>query len=492
MTGGARQMRFEDVAFLREHDAAWRLLRADNAPLILSFLHRVFVEGNARSISATELTSQLDDELYALNERLGAGTFPKPAREYLNDWANQERGWLRKYYPAGSDEAHFDATPAVEKALSWLRSLQARSFVGTESRLNTLFELLRQIVYGADDDPEVRLAQLHRRRQEIDAEIAEVERGNVAVLDSLAQRDRYQQFAATARELLADFREVEANFRALDRDLRERIAAWSGSKGELLNEVLGSRDAIAESDQGRSFQAFYDFLLSPQRQAELTDLLDKVQQLAAIDERDPRMRRIHHDWLDAGEQTQATVRLLSDQLRRFLDDQAWLENRRAMDLLHSIESTALELRDHGAPPLTFEIDGTAPAIALPMERPLYTPSASTDIDSSVDVGEEDVNADVMFEQVYVDRAQLASQVRRALQHHGQVGLPELLRDNPLEHGLAELVGYLSLADDTFGVVFDEDTRERVSWQDGEGTERVATLPRVTYVRSAAADGGEQR
>lgn len=489
---GARStpMQFEDIVFLREHDAAWRLLRADNAPLVLSFLHRVFVEGNARSISATELTSRLDDELYALNQRLGEGTFPKPAREYLNDWARPELGWLRKYYPTGSDEPHFDATPAVEKALSWLRSLQARSFVGTESRLNTLFELLRQIAYGADDDPEVRLGDLYRRRQQIDREIAEVEQGNVPLLDPSALRDRYQQFAATARELLADFREVEANFRALDRDLRERIAAWSGSKGELLDEVLGYRDAITESDQGRSFQAFYDFLLSPERQTELSDLLDRVQRLAAIDERDPRMRRIHYDWLDAGEQTQATVRVLSDQLRRFLDDQAWLENRRAMDLLRSIESTALRLRDHGTPPLTFEIDGTAPEIVLPMERPLYTPAARTPIDSSVDTGDEEVDPAALFDQVHVDRALLASGVRRALQHRGQVGLPELVRDNPLEQGLAELVGYLSLADDAFRVVFDESAREQVSWQDADGRERVATLPRVTYVRSTTPEGGE--
>ena len=346
-------MRYEDISFLREHNAAWRLLRADNAPLVLSFLQRVFVDGNARSVAAAELISQLDDELYALNDRLGEATFPKPAREYLNDWARPELGWLRKYYPAGSDEPHFDVTPAVEKALSWLRTLQVRSFVGTESRLNTLFDLLRQIVYGAEIDPGVRLAELRRRRYEIDVEIAEVERGNIAVLDPSAQRDRYQQFAATARELLADFREVEANFRRLDRDLRERIAAWDGSKGELLDEVLGDRDAITDSDQGRSFQAFYDFLLSPERQAELTELLDWVQRLDAIDERDPRMRRIHYDWLDAGEQTQQTVRTLSDQLRRFLDDQAWLENRRVMDLLHSIEATALKLRDHGTPPLRF-------------------------------------------------------------------------------------------------------------------------------------------
>jgi Protein of unknown function (DUF3375) len=483
-------MQFDDIAFLREHDSAWRLLRADNAPLVLGFLHRIFVEGNARSVPADELTSQLDDELYALNERFGENTFPKPARDYLNDWARPEFGWLRKYYPPGSDEAHFDATPAVEKALSWLRSLQARSFVGTESRLNTLFELLHQIVYGAEESPEVRLAELHRRRQKIDAEIVEVERGNIAVLDPSGQRDRYQQFAATARELLADFREVEANFRTLDRALRARIAAWSGSKGELLDEVLGDRDAIADSDQGRSFQAFYDFLLSPQRQSELTELLEKVQGLAAIEEPDPRMRRIHYDWLDAGEQTQATVRLLSDQLRRFLDNQAWLENRRAMDLLHSIETTALRLRDHGTPPLRFWIDGTAPTVMLPMERPLYAPAAHTPLDSSVDVGDEAADPEAMFEQVHIDRVRLASGVRRALQHSSQVGLAELVRTTPLEHGLAELVGYLSLTDGAFGVVFDEHVHEQVNWRDAEGRQRVATLPRVTYVRSTTSGGGE--
>ena len=95
----------------------------------------------------------------------------------------------------------------------------------------------------------------------------------MAVLGATALRDRYQQFAATARELLSDFREVEENFRCLDRAARERIAAWEGGKGELLAELVGSRSDIDGSDQGRSFQAFYDFLLSETRQDELADLL---------------------------------------------------------------------------------------------------------------------------------------------------------------------------------------------------------------------------
>jgi Protein of unknown function (DUF3375) len=250
---------FDELESLRRNSPAWKLLRADNASFILGFLRKVFVDENVRSISSTELIGRLDDELYALHERLGEDAFPKTAKAYLDDWAGAENGWLRKYYPAGSDEVHFDATAAVEKALTLVESLRERSFVGTESRLNTVFELLRQMVFGAETDPDVRLGELRRRRDEIDAEITRAERGEIAVLDESAQRDRYQQFAATARELLADFREVEANFRALDRALRARIASWDGAKGALLDEVLGNRATIADSDQRNTFQAFYDF-----------------------------------------------------------------------------------------------------------------------------------------------------------------------------------------------------------------------------------------
>lgn len=473
---------FDQVAALRRHHAAWKLLRADNAPLVLSFLGQVFVEENVRSISAAELAARLDDHLYALNERMGEGSFPKSPAAYLDDWAAPEAGWLRKYYPYGSDEPHFDATPAVEKAIAWVLSLKARSFVGTESRLNTILDLLRQMVFGAETDPEVRLAELRERRLELDEEIARVRRGDIELLDTAGQRDRYQQLSTLARELLADFREVESNFRTLDRRLRERISTWSGSKGELLDEVLGDRESIADSDQGRSFRAFYDFLLSHAMQEEFSGLLEKVQAMAEV-EPDGRLRRIHYDWLDAGERTQATVRQLSEQLRRFLDDRVWLENRRVMDLVRGIEATALRLRDEREVPIRMEIDGASPEIVLPLERPLYTPRARTPIDSdSITAAEEEVDATLLFEQAYVDPAPLAAQVRRALRQHAQIGLAQLLATRPLEHGLAELVTYLSLTNHGFEVVFDDSRTEEISWRDPEGGERTATLPIVTYVR----------
>ena len=475
-------MDFTTLDALRTHNPAWRLLRSDHAPLVASFLQRVFVTPNVRVMPAADLAEALEDELYALRLQLGDKAFPKSAIDYLNDWAAADKGWLRKYYKPGTDEAQFDLTPATEKAIAWLEQLSERQFVGTESRLLTLFDLLKQMYEGSEADPVKRVAELYRKRSEIDAEIARIEGGDVPLLDDTALKDRFQQFMQGARELLADFREVEHNFRQLDRRVRERIALWEGSKGALLEQIMGERDAIADSDQGKSFRAFWDFLLSSRRQEELTELLERVLALPAVAAMQPdaRTRRMHYDWRE-------TVAALSQQLRRFLDDQAWLENRRIMDILHGIESKALALRE--APPAgtVMEIAEACADVDLAMERPLFTPTLKPVIASlALQAGEQNIDAGALFDQVVVDKARLTRHIRHALQDKAQISLSELIEAQPLQHGLAELVAYLQLGSDAFNAVVDEDAPEPIRWQAHtarcEAVTRTAHLPRVIFMR----------
>ena len=476
---------FATLSTLRKTHPAWRLLMADHAPLIVSFLNRVFIAPNVRVMARDELVAKLEDELYHLREIEGDGAFPRDAAEYLDSWAQNDKGWLRKFYPQGSDEAHFDLTPAVEKAVAWLGSLTQRAFVGTESRLMTVFELLRQMVAGAETDAETRMAELERRRREIDRQIARIASGDMELLDDTALKDRFQQVSTLARELLSDFREVEHNFRRLDQAVREQIATWEGRKGELLEQIFGERDAIADSDQGRSFRAFWDFLMSPARQEELSSLLEKVFALPAIGalDADVRLKRVHYDWLEAGEHTQRTVAKLSQQLRRYLDDQAYLENRRIMQLLHGIEAAALTARGRMPEGPFMDLDDPSPTVFLPMERPLYTPPVKPVITARVMSGEgAGIDADALFDQVVVDKAELRTNIRRLLQTRAQVTLSEVIAERPLSHGLAELVTYLTIAGADGKAVFDETEPERVSWRDEAGTVRSAVLPRVIFSR----------
>lgn len=473
------------LTVLRRQHPGWRLLAAEHAPLVASFLHRVFITPNVRVMAQADLAEALEDTLFDLRERLGAASYPKSAPEYLNDWAANDKAWLRKFYPAGSDEPHFDLTPATERALAWLVGLSERAFVGTESRLLTLFDLLKQMSEGSETDPQVRLQELQRKRDLIDAEIALVQGGEMPLLDDTAVKERFAQFTGMARELLTDFREVEHNFRALDRRVRERIALWDGAKGALLDEIMGERDAIADSDQGKSFRAFWDFLMSQSRQEELTRLLERVLALPPVAALAPdlRLKRVHYDWLEAGEHAQATVAQLSQQLRRFLDDQAWLENRRIMDILHGIEAKALALRESPPANLAMTVDELKPAIELPMERPLFTPAIKTVIaDIALQAGESDLDASALYAQVRVDKALLRGHIRQSLQTRQQISLGELLQTRPLEQGLGELVAYLQLASESRSAVMDDEHIETVQWQANNGITRRAQLPRVLFVR----------
>ncbi len=114
---------YTTLDLLRQSHPAWRLHRSEHAPLAASFLHRVFIAPNVRAMAQADLAEALEDELYALRERLGNGAFPKTALDYLNDWAANDKGWLRKYYRPCSDEPQFDLTPATEKAIAWLAGL---------------------------------------------------------------------------------------------------------------------------------------------------------------------------------------------------------------------------------------------------------------------------------------------------------------------------------------------------------------------------------
>lgn len=480
-------MDYQTLEALRRMNPAWRLLTAAHAPLIASFLQYAFIRPNIRTHLQSELASKLDDHLYKLRVQASDEAFPKSASEYLDDWASDEHGWLRKYYAGAVDEPSFDITPATEKALEWLAGLQARQFIGTASRMMTVFDLLRQLVERAQSDPGVRISELQKRKVEIDREIRDIQKGRMEVLDATQIRERFMQIAGTARGLLSDFREVEQNFRILDREVRERIATWEGGKAGLLEEVFGQRDLIADSDQGKSFRAFWDLLMSPARQEELSALLETAFAMEAIQalEPDGRLLRIHYDWLEAGEVAQRTVARLSEQLRRYLDDQAWLENRRIMDLIRQLEQNALAIRGNPPGGELMPLDEPAPRIGLAMDRPLFMPPEKTQIE--VDVLDDEVDLaslDALFATTHVDKARLQQAIRRLLQSRSQVSLEELIEAQPLEQGLAELIAYLSLAADDVDALIDDGRRVGISWVDDAGAARRAFMPVVVFKRPA--------
>ena len=313
----------------------------------------------------------------------------------------------------GQDEPRYDLTAAAEDVVRWVESLSGRDFVATQSRLTSIFAVLKALVQQSETDPEVRLAELQRQRDGIDAEMKRIRDGNISVMTAPEALDHFQQLTTLAKDLLSDFREVEQNFRKLDRQVREQIATWDGTQGELLASIFANQQDISGSLQGRTFQGFWDYLMSPQLRTELRDLLQRATQIDALAELDNlhAVTNLHQDWLPAVEQTQATVRQLSQQMRRLLDDKVFLENKRIMQLVRSIESGALGTREVPPSGVFMEIAAQSVDVALPFERPLYEPSRRIMVDDVVVAANDaDVDAGALFSQFHVDTERLRSNI----------------------------------------------------------------------------------
>ncbi len=471
---------------LKQSHTTLKLMNADHMPLIVSFLHKVFIQPNKRSLPFTDAQSLLDDYLYHLREIHGEDKYLKSAKAYLEDWASGETAFLRKYYTDLSDEPQIDLTPPAEKAVEWLESLKIQQFIGTESRLLAIFQLLRDIVFKTEQDPEARIQTLERQKQEIDREIEQIRAHGVLPPDATQIKERFFHLEDTARKLLADFRQVEHNFRLLDRETRERIAKSDKSKGELLDEIFRDQDVIRDSDQGKSFRAFWEFLMSRASQEELTELLKRVFTLEEIQDLYPDrfLMEIPYYLLDAGEKVYQTGNLLVEQLRKYLDDQTYLENRRIMALIRNIEKTAVGLKDNPPTDRDFaELDDLKPAFDFTMGSPLFTPPKNPVIQvTELKTGEAEVDLDALYRQRHIDLKVLQRNIRKALETASQVSLAELVDAYPIQKGLAELLAYLHLASKDEKALIHEGRIELIPLVTEYGVRKQVKMDQVIFVR----------
>ena len=478
-------MSFEFLELLRKQNSAWRLLASQQAPMAAAFLYKEFIAENRRMIAEQELIGRMDNFVERINQGRDEHIFPRNAKEYLDEWADDEHGWLRKFYPSGHDEPHFDITSLAQKAIEWLLSLRQQTFIGTESRLITVFDLLHQIAERSESNPELRLAELERRKAELEQEISRVKTGKVELLDDTQVKERFWQAMTIAREIMSDFRAVEQNFRDLDRSMREKIAIWNKGKGELLATFFNEKDGINQSEQGKSFSAFWNYLMSSESQEDFQTTIEKVLALQAVKElaAEQNVRHINADWVNAGAHVQETVAVLSEQLRRYVDENFLEEERRISQIIQEIESKGVAV--HNNMPKTWElvINGIAPELSLPLDRPLFTPPQRPEIrDDVITAGDENISTDALFTQVYVDKDKLKNRIDFLLQSQGNISLSEIIEHYPLELGLSELITYMVIAGDNEKASFKADKQAQVQWQDENGKQKIARFDEIIFQR----------
>ena len=123
---------------------------------------------------------------------------------------------------------------------------------------------------------------------------------------------------------------------------------------------------------------------------------------------------------------------------------------------------------------------------LPFERPLYEPPAAAEVESLIPpANDEDLDADLLFNQTFIDAAKLAGNIRAVLPERSSALLADIVAMYPLEQGAAEIVGYLALSDDDLTIEMDETDETLLEYADPDDSDRTrrARLPKVTVRRT---------
>ncbi|MEM7128056.1 MAG: DUF3375 domain-containing protein [Chloroflexota bacterium] len=486
-----------------EQSATLKLLRSPNASLILGFVQQTFKESRRVTIPHSELVERLEGHLELLRE-MEPDRFQSNPNHYLREWCDESHRFLRKYHQVGSDDPVYELTPDTERALIWVEDLHKKEFVGTESRFMQIFDLLRTIVEMSTLDLDARLEQLEAQKAEVQAQINEIKSTGVVIKPTTTQiKERFFDANDVARRLLSDFQEVEENFRAVAREVQEQQLQAHVQKGSIVQHVLDADEALKESDQGRSFYAFWQFLVSQTKQDELRDLLERVYQLEELPtDRDNRhiLRHLKRNLLQAGTRIAQSNRRLAQQLRRLLDEQRLTEARRVQELTAEIKQLAITLRDpkvsRGLPKeeAFMTIDGL-PDVNMPLERQLWQPSEKPSfVEDELQIGRaalSEAQFQVLFSQQIVDQSRLQRNVDTLLEEKMTVTLRDVIQAYPASQGLAEIVSYVSLATKSEQHKINADVREAVRLRLDLGDEATVKdqdltseveLPQVIFTR----------
>lgn len=457
-------MRTTEFAPLFESSPSLQIIRMRNADWILPFLHSVFKSQEQHSIPETKLAKQLSDVLMEHSEgmedleeaRIEWGEDEESrARKYLLNWV--QRRLLQDFLdPEG--QTLYQLSAHTEKIFQWLHSLEKRQFVGTESRFRMLFSSLRDMVEKTEDDRTRRLEELKNRRAEIDREIRALEAGAPVEVYSNAQvQERMELFTRLCYDLLGDFREVEDNFKQIHRNIVERHTRAELDKGAIVGYAFEAYDALRTSDQGRSFYAFWEFLVSRAGQEEWRRLTGQLTELLSereMPDSKPFLENIKSMLLQQGRSVYEANDKMAEKLSRIITEKEITRHRRLRQQIAGIKEKVLEFLDEESVPCGITLPAPA-EIRLVMDRRLVMEPKKPPVILKQPSAADEKIADMerfgrLLNMRHIDKTRLWGKVSSVLEGKQTATLKEIVEMESLDHGVTEIVAYYSFLKDKPG------------------------------------------
>jgi hypothetical protein len=461
-------------------DPSLAILRGDLMPATVAILTER-LGGLTRQMAAAEFLDQLAADL---DELRGLGfQLPRAASEYFADWVRMRI--LVRRPGTGRDET-VELSPEAQDAIKYAVGLGSRRSRVTASRLANVSDLLARLARDTDTRQEERLQALLAERAVIDEQIRQVEAGEYRPIDDDTAIERLDEVLRLASEIPDDFARVSADFDTLNHDLREKIISSEGSRGDVLEQVFDGVDLIDESDEGKTFDAFYDMVLDPERAAVIDESIAHVLGRDFAATLTAQERSFLRGFLSAlqreSNQVRSAMTGFARSLHAFVQTRAYQEHQQLTRAIAEAQSLLLELA-HRANLISrtgYALPATAMSPSSVGAWTLYNPGDVRTVDpvKSSPVGTLDFAA--LQRQVRlseIDFRELQTNVCDTLSRRQPATIGEVLAEHPATQGLASVVGLLTLAQSA-GIV--GSGTETLTWRSVSGAERVVAATRHLF------------
>ena len=448
-----------------------KLLKMRSAEFFLAFVTSVFDEQMAIGEEKLQmlLENRLDNQREDITdediniETLGESNETK-AKRLIKEWTDKG---LFANYQNEDGEIIYELSSHTSKVIDWITSLKKEEYIGTESKFKTLFSQLKDLVEFSNEDREKRLELLRQKKEDIERQIESLEMGEeIEVYEDYQIEPRYNSLNKLAKELLSDFKEVDDNFKKIIKQIYKRQTENEGKK-DILNYIFDAYAELKDSQQGKSFYAFWEFLLSSELQKEwdeLTDLLYKTLDKRNIDSKDKFLKEMKKHLFDAGEKVSQTNDRMSEKLSLIIRNNGNSDTQATKQVINDIKKMLLNTaqnKERNNTSLNYEVI----ELNLPTERQLnLTPKQEVEYNNIPTEADLDINELERLDKLYnyhqIDQRILRKRIDIILRENTQTTLAEVIeQNNGIEKGLSELFGYIAILKEYKTIVSDNRTQE---------------------------------
>lgn len=434
------------------------LLRIRNREMTIEFFVQMF-SNKQGAVSSENIHTQLADFLEGRDVEQDDDseinlfdTHEAKAKTYILTWTN--KGFLTNY-PDEQGEVFYELSAHSSKTIDWLASLKKDEFVGTESKFNTILNQLKELVEFTNEDTEKRIQLLEERKLEIEQQIQRIKTGeDVKVFEAYQIVPRFNQLNQSAKELLSDFKEVEDNFKEITKGIYQKHAEGNLAKGDILEFTFDALDELKDSQQGKSFYAFWSFILNPELQntwERLTKELYTTLEEKAIPVNDIFLKGMKRHLHSSGQKVYKANDKMAEKLSRIIRENEGSKSEATKNIIQKIKKQLVEIsKMKEKPDISFDLEGDV-EIHIPYERKLtFEQKEDITYSNKPKIADEDITSSQhlgkLFSQSNIDKELLRKRIKDILKEKPQTTLLDVVEHyGGLEKGLPELFGYIVIA-----------------------------------------------